>query len=55
MVRRKEMKKRSLQVVNEHFEFLFNKASAAPGAIQISSQFKITLPDCPDRITSKPF
>jgi len=32
MARQKGVKKRNLQVVNEHFERLFNAASAALGA-----------------------
>jgi len=34
IAKQKETKKRSLQLVNEHFEFLFNAASAVLGTFQ---------------------
>ena len=40
MARQKGAKKRSLQVVNEHFEPLFNAASAALGINQSLLNFK---------------
>jgi len=46
MARQKAAKKRSLPVVNEHFEPLFNAASAALG---INQSFLKTLPALIDR------